>query len=461
MWFEQAVVYQIYPLGLCGAPADNDGQPSHRILRLRDWVEHIKALGADTVLLNPVFDSDRHGYDTRDYFHLDPRLGTDDDLAQVCQAFHRAGLRVMLDGVFNHTGYVSRYFNGDGFYPDVGACQSWDSPYRSWFQFIRWPDQYESWWGIYSLPAVNESDPSYRRFIFGDEDSVVRRWLRLGASGWRLDVADELPDSFIQKLNAAARREKSDALIIGEVWEDASNKIAYSERRRYFQGGELDSVMNYPWQKAILRYVRSEDDGTVLGDAIRTLAENYPPDVLQTVMNILSTHDTPRAINAILDPRDGDRTDLAQRHFTQEQLREGRQRLKLAAFLQFMLPGMPCIYYGDEAGMTGYRDPFNRKFYPWGREDGNLVSFYRSLARVKKSAPALRSGTVLVLEAGGGRLLLLRQSAEGSVAVCCNQSPEPWTLPHSGTILLGGGIMEYTGETVTLGQGGFCAMERK
>ena len=105
--------------------------------------------------------------------------------------------------------------------------------------------------------------------------------------------------------------------------------------------------------------------------------------------------------------------------------------------------------------------PFNRKFYPWGREDGNLVSFYRSLARVKKSAPALRSGTVLVLEAGGGRLLLLRQSVEGSVAVCCNQSPEPWTLPHSGTILLGGGIMEYTGETVTLGQGGFCAMERK
>ena len=179
-------------------------------------------------------------------------------------------------------------------------------------------------------------------------------------------------------------------------------------------------------------------------------------------MNILSTHDTPRAINAILDPRDGDRDGPCSAAFhARSSCARAGSACKLAAFLQFMLPGMPCIYYGDEAGMTGYRDPFNRKFYPWGREDGNLVSFYRSLARVKKSAPALRSGTVLVLEAGGGRLLLLRQSAEGSVAVCCNQSPEPWTLPHSGTILLGGGIMEYTGETVTLGQGGFCAMERK
>lgn len=219
--------------------------------------------------------------------------------------------------------------------------------------------------------------------------------------------------------------------------------------------------MNYPWQKAILRFVRGEDDGTGLGASIRTIAENYPPDVLQTVMNILSTHDTPRAINAILDPRDGDRAELARRHFTAEQLAEGKKRLKMAAFLQFMLPGMPCIYYGDEAGMTGYRDPFNRAYYPWGREDGNLVSFYQSLARVKKSTPALRRGTVLVLEAGGGRLMLLRQYEGKNVAVCCNRSENPWTLPHSGTILLGGGIAEYTGETLTLGQNGFCAMERK
>ena len=417
-------------------------------------LSYLQELGVELLYLNPVFFAfSTHRYDTCDYGRIDPMLGTEEDFRTLCEDAHARGMKVILDGVFSHVGSRSRYFQD--------AVSNPDSKYRSWFDFKHYPDTYTSWWGITDLPCIRKDNEDFLRYIIDDEDSIAVHWLRAGADGWRLDVVDELPDAFLARLRARIRAYKPDALLIGEVWEDASNKIAYDQRRRYFTDRQLDSVMNYPWQKAILRYVRSEDDGTALGDAIRTLAENYPPDVLQTVMNILSTHDTPRAINAILDPRDGDRTDLAQRHFTQEQLREGRQRLKLAAFLQFMLPGMPCIYYGDEAGMTGYRDPFNRKFYPWGREDGNLVSFYRSLARVKKSSPALRSGTVLVLEAGGGRLLLLRQSAEGSVAVCCNQSPEPWTLPHSGTILLGGGIMEYTGETVTLGQGGFCAMERK
>ena len=421
---------------------------------IQQKLPYLHEMGVDFIYLNPIFEAhSNHRYNTADYLNVDPLLGTNEDFEALCTAAQKYGIGIVLDGVFSHVGSRSAYFQQ--------AIHDPSSPYRGWFRFQHYPDVYDSWWGITTLPCVDKMNPDFIRYMIDDEDSVAVHWLKLGADGWRLDVVDELPDAFLARLRARIRAYKPDALLIGEVWEDASNKIAYDQRRRYFTDRQLDSVMNYPWQKAILRYVRSEDDGTVLGDAIRTLAENYPPDVLQTVMNILSTHDTPRAINAILDPRDGDRTDLAQRHFTQEQLREGRQRLKLAAFLQFMLPGMPCIYYGDEAGMTGYRDPFNRKFYPWGREDGNLVSFYRSLARVKKSAPALRSGTVLVLEAGGGRLLLLRQSAEGSVAVCCNQSPEPWTLPHSGTILLGGGIMEYTGETVTLGQGGFCAMERK
>ena len=338
-------------------------------------------------------------------------LGTEEDFRALCAEAHAHGMKVILDGVFSHVGSRSAYFQQ--------AIHDPSSPYRGWFRFQHYPDVYDSWWGITTLPCVDKMNPDFIRYMIDDEDSVAVHWLKLGADGWRLDVVDELPDAFLARLRARIRAYKPDALLIGEVWEDASNKIAYDQRRRYFTDRQLDSVMNYPWQKAILRYVRSEDDGTVLGDAIRTLAENYPPDVLQTVMNILSTHDTPRAINAILDPRDGDRTDLAQRHFTQEQLREGRQRLKLAAFLQFMLPGMPCIYYGDEAGMTGYRDPFNRKFYPWGREDGNLVSFYRSLARVKKSAPALRSGTVLVLEAGGGS----RRRAASQSAATSRRNP--------------------------------------
>ena len=421
---------------------------------IREKLPYLHELGVELLYLNPIFYAwSTHRYDTCDYKRIDPMLGTEEDFRALCNAAHALGMKVILDGVFSHVGSRSAYFQQ--------AIHDPASPYRGWFRFKQYPNVYDSWWGITTLPCVDKMNPDYMDYIIDSDDSVVVRWLMLGADGWRLDVVDELPDAFLARLRARIRQVKPDALLIGEVWEDASNKIAYDCRRRYFTDRLMDSVMNYPWQKAILRNVRGEDDGTGLGASIRTIAENYPPDVLQTVMNILSTHDTPRAINAILDPRDGDRAELARRHFTAEQLAEGKKRLKMAAFLQFMLPGMPCIYYGDEAGMTGYRDPFNRAYYPWGREDGNLVSFYQSLARVKKSTPALRRGTVLVLEAGGGRLMLLRQYEGKNVAVCCNRSENPWPLPHSGTILLGGGIAEYTGETLTLGQNGFCAMERK
>ena len=482
------VMYQIFPDRFCSSGKMHDNVPSDRVMRewgelpyykpdqnghvwnndyfggdldgIRSKLDYLKDLGVTCIYLNPIFEShENHRYNTANYRNVDPLLGTNEDFRELCKAAKVRGISVILDGVFSHTGADSIYFNKFGRYNTPGAYQSENSPYYSWYHF--WGNkEYESWWGIDTLPNVDENNPSYTKYICGD-DGVLDYWMSLGAAGYRLDVADELPDEFLDNLRTCVKKYDEEKIVIGEVWEDASNKIAYDCRRRYFTDRQLDSVMNYPWQKAILRYVRGEDDGTGLGASIRTIAENYPPDVLQAVMNILSTHDTPRAINAILDPRDGDRAELARRHFTAEQLAEGKKRLKMAAFLQFMLPGMPCIYYGDEAGMTGYRDPFNRAYYPWGREDGNLVSFYQSLARVKKSTPALRRGTVLVLEAGGGRLMLLRQYEGKNVAVCCNRSENPWTLPHSGTILLGGGIAEYTGETLTLGQNGFCAMERK
>ena len=420
---------------------------------IRQKLPYLQELGVEILYLNPIFYAwSTHRYDTCDYKRIDPMLGTEADFRALCDEAHARGMKVILDGVFSHVGSRSGYFQS--------AIHDPNSPYRGWFRFQHYPDVYDSWWGITTLPCMDKSNPNYIRYVIDDEDSVIVRWLKLGADGWRLDVVDELPDAFLARLRARVRAVKPDALLIGEVWEDASNKTAYGCRRRYFTDRQLDSVMNYPWQKAILRFVRGEDDGAGLGESIRTIAENYPPDVLQSVMNILSTHDTPRAINALLDPRDGDRAELARRTFTPEQLAEGKRRLRLAAFLQFMLPGMPCIYYGDEAGMTGYRDPFNRCFYPWGGEDQELLAFYRALARVKKTQPALRCGTVLVLEAGGGRLMLLRQHAGADVAVCCNLSQQAWLLPHSGTILIGGGIAEYTGETVTLGQGGFCAMSK-
>lgn len=414
---------------------------------------YLQELGVEILYLNPIFMAfSTHRYDTYDYKRIDPMLGTEADFSALCSRAHALGMKVVLDGVFSHVGSRSPYFQS--------AISNPDSPYRDWFQFKHYPDVYESWWGITTLPFVDKSNESYIRYIIDDEDSVLAHWLRLGADGFRLDVVDELPDAFVERLRRRLRELNPEAILIGEVWEDASNKITYNVRRRYFTGRQLDSVMNYPWQKAILRYVRGEDGGEALGERIMTIAENYPPDVLSAVMNILSTHDTPRALTALVDPTDADRAELAKRHMDELTRERALQLLRMAAFLQFTLPGAPCIYYGDEAGMDGYRDPFNRRCFPWGQENEPLQAFYASLARLKKESPALRRGDVTVVEAGNGRLLFLRKVAGQTLAVCCNRSQQPWRLPNGGRLRLGGGLLECTEDFVVLGGCGYCVIER-
>ena len=421
---------------------------------IREKLSYLQELGVELLYLNPIFFAfSTHRYDTCDYGRIDPMLGTEDDFRALCEDAHARGMKVILDGVFSHVGSRSRYFQE--------AISDPNSKYRDWFDFKHYPDTYTSWWGITDLPCVRKDNEDFLRYIIDGEDAIAVHWLRAGADGWRLDVVDELPDSFVMRLRNRIRAEKPDALLIGEVWEDASNKIAYGVRRRYFVDRELDSVMNYPWQKEILRFVRGEADGSDLGERIMTLAENYPAYVLACVMNILSTHDTPRAINALLDPRDGDRAELAKRQFSQEDLARGKELLRMAAFLQFTLPGIACIYYGDEAGMTGYRDPFNRRFYPWGEEDESLAAFYRMLSKLKRTLPALKTGDVTVLEAGNGRLMFLRRTKEQTLCVCCNKSRKPWELNVPGEVLMGGGIASLLPGKVRLGEGGYCLVTRE
>lgn len=414
-------------------------------------LDYLHDLGVEVLYLNPIFMAwSTHRYDTYDYARIDPMLGTEDDFRHFCNEAHERGMKVILDGVFSHVGDRSPYFQS--------AISDPNSPYRSWFQFQHYPDRYTSWWGITTLPCVNKMDPGFLDYLIDGPYSIAVRWLMAGADGWRLDVVDELPDEFVLRLRRRIRQVKPGAILIGEVWEDASNKIAYDRRRRYFVDNELDGVMNYPLQKAIFRYVRRENDGAEFGQQVMTLAENYPPHVLNACMNLLSTHDTPRAINALLDPHDGSRDDLARRHFSPEQITWGKELLRLAAFLQFTMPGAPCIYYGDEAGMTGYRDPFNRAFYPWGEEDVNLQAFYRALARLKRENRALKTGRVEVITASNGRVQFLRQSAGQTAMVFCNASREPWRVQYAGKMLFGGKLQAYTPEAVTLGENGFCVM---
>ena len=464
-WFGEGMTYQIFPdrfcrsripdpTGLVGGRTVHqnwEDEPvyrpdEHGEIRNRDFfggdfqgviskLDDLKDLGVETLYFNPIFEAaENHRYGTADYDRIDPMLGCNEDFSRLCDEAHTRGMRVMLDGVFNHTGFVSRYFNGDGFYPDVGACQSWDSPYRSWFQFIRWPDQYESWWGIYSLPAVNESDPGYRRFIFGDEDSVVRRWLRAGADGWRLDVADELPDDFVAGIHAAARAEKPSAVVIGEVWEDGSTKVAYGVRRKHILGGHCDGLMNYPLRSAILSYFsggKAED----FVSGMETIRENYPPFAFYSAMNSLGTHDTPRILTLLGaggERRDQSRDWRANFRLEGDALRLAKERLRAAALLLFCFPGSPTVYYGDEAGMEGFEDPFNRRTYPWGHEDQELLAWFKQLGALRKTHPALRRGTIRYV-AAEGPLLAFARADDGEEILCvCNAGDGPVTLPLPG-----------------------------
>ncbi|MBR7081102.1 MAG: glycoside hydrolase family 13 protein [Oscillospiraceae bacterium] len=400
-------------------------------------LDYLKALGVSVLYLNPIFKAySNHRYDTSDYMKIDELLGDEADFSRLCGLAHERGMRIILDGVFSHTGSNSRYFDVYDIYGD-GAYRHADSKYRSWYDFEEYPEKYKSWWGISTLPCVNEMDDSYREYIFGGDDSVVAHWLRAGADGFRLDVADELPDEFISQLRARLKEIKPEALLIGEVWEDASNKISYGLRRRYFTGGELDSVMNYPLRKAIIEYVCGLDEGYGLRRTVMDLAENYPHQVMHTVMNMLSTHDTPRLLSA-LSPSGApeNKRERAGYRMSAQDMEIARSRLYCAVFLQFMLPGMPCVYYGDELGTEGAEDPFCRGYFDWERTDGNpVLGFFRTLAGLRNENDALKTGSVIVESDGAGRVTVERRGSGELLRAFVNVG-EPTTAEISGTVLL-------------------------
>ncbi len=416
---------------------------------------YIRSLGTKIIYLNPIsYAYSNHRYDTADYKRPDPMLGTEEDFQQMCQAAHALGMRVILDGVYSHTGSNSVYFDAKGIFGH-GACSGESSPYYTWYTFRHFPDDYECWWNFKTLPNVNELAPAYMRYVIDDEDSVVAHWLKLGADGFRLDVVDELPDGFVLRMKQRLRQLNPNAFLLGEVWEDASNKVAYGIRRRYFVDGELDSVMNYPWKEAIIAYAKGWDDGSALGESIMTLAENYPPQVLQCVMNPLSTHDTARILTVLAGEFEGDREYLSHVRLTWEQRKLAKRRLKLASFLQFTLPGCPSIYYGDEAGMEGCKDPFNRGCYPWGEEDTEILAYYRTLAELRNGCPALKKGTVWVTDAGEGRLGFLRVLGDSKVFCCVNLSDRPWDI--LGSMLFAQGAENVKDNRCDLPKGAFGA----
>ena len=429
---------------------------------ITEKLPYLASLGVTILYLNPISKAfSSHRYDTGDYKTPDPMLGTHADFIQLCREARKLNIHVILDGVFSHTGSNSLYFDRYGAFGGHGAYTDPNSPYRSWYQFYHYPDSYNCWWNFDTLPCVNKMDPSYLEYMIDGQDSVVAHWLRLGADGFRLDVVDELPDEFVLRLKKRMREIKPDALIKGEVWEDASNKIAYDTRRRYFVDGELDSVMNYPYRKAVIDFLRQRDDGKGFREAVMTIAENYPPQVLACCMNHLGTHDTPRILTALMDDFEGSRAEKAARHLSPGQLLVAKERLRMASFLQFVLPGAPSVYYGDEAGMEGYADPFNRRTYPWGREDPDLLAHYRRLGQLRRDNPALRSPAIEFFAAADGRLGFLRsanRSLAQRVEVYVNRTGDPWQITP-GRLLLGHNLETVAPDSLILLPNGFCALE--
>lgn len=396
-------------------------------------LDYLQSLHVTVIYLNPIFRAfSNHRYDTGDYMQLDPMLGSEEDFSALVSECGKRGIRLILDGVFNHTGDDSRYFNKYGTYDEIGAYQSKDSKYYSWYNFRHFPDKYDSWWGIDVLPAVNENCPSYIDFITG-ENGVLRRWMKYPLGGFRLDVADELPDEFIAKIRSAVKSANGDAVVIGEVWEDASNKIAYSTRRKYFQGEELDSVMNYPLKDAIINFVVSGNT-SLLRRTVGMLLDHYPKCVLDSLMNILGTHDTVRVLTALGGVCAYNKEEMAVLKLSAEQRAVATERLKIAAILLYTFFGVPCIYYGDEIGMEGYSDPFCRKPFAWDLIDEDILSHYRWLGELRSRYTVFRDGDYRELYHDDNCIVFERRKGKEAVITVANLGNNKYTLRFNGVL---------------------------
>ena len=431
-WFKTGVAYRIFVDRFCNGNEDGSFLGNRTDIIKREWhdqpfykaeqfggvykandffggnlkgvikkLPYLKELGISVIYLNPIFKAySNHKYDTGDYEQIDPMFGDEKTFKELCKKAKDMGIRIILDGVFNHTGSNSRYFNKDGEYDSVGAYQSQESPYYTWFRFMDWPEVYESWWGMTTLPQIEEQSEACRKYLLSDNDAIVKRWIKNGASGWRLDVVDELPGFFVKELRRGVKSADKDAVIIGEVWEDASNKSAYGERREYFLGNELDSVMNYPMRLALIDGVSGKIDAEEFDARLMSIKENYPAPAYYSLLNMVTSHDVERIMTLMGDaPSRHDVSKEYQAQFMLDgyALELAKERATLVLGLQMTLPGAPCIFYGDEIGMQGYGDPFCRAAFPWDKideidPDGRVRERYKNMIRLRNLSKAFSVG---------------------------------------------------------------------
>ncbi|MBQ7115743.1 MAG: glycoside hydrolase family 13 protein [Clostridia bacterium] len=389
---------------------------------IEEKLPYIASLGVNVIYLNPIFEAhSNHRYNTADYSKIDSLLGDEKDFKSLCKKADEYEIKIILDGVFSHTGSDSIYFNKEKRYNSSGAFNSDESPYKDWFTFEE-NGKYKSWWGIDTLPETNEENDNFIEYISG-RNGIAEKWLNCGAFGYRLDVADELPDKFLDHFCKSVKKLNEDYVVIGEVWEDATNKISHGGRRKYLLGKQLDSVMNYPFANAILTFMRYGVAESFM-ESVVTICENYPKPALDCLMNHIGTHDTARILTSLIydSIEHKPRNIQAQCRLNDEEYRKAKELLKCATVLQYTLPGFPSIYYGDEAGVQGGGDPFNRSFFPWGAEDNDITEWYRKLGKVRNALKCLENGTFKPYSAMLSCVAYTRESEGEKIMVIANRN---------------------------------------
>lgn len=433
-WNAPISQYGEYP----GAFVKNDLFYGGDLLGIEQKLPYLKELGVTVLYLSPVFCAQsNHKYDTCDYSHIDPAFGGDKAFASLRKKAGEYGMKLILDGVFNHTGDDSVYFDKYNKYGN-GAYLNESSPYRDWYSFEN-DGKYKSWWGIEILPKLNHENKACLNFFTSPEGIGAKYAGMTGMGGWRLDVADELSDTFLDSFRKSVKAADPEAVIIGEVWENAADKIAYGKRRRYLRGRQLDSVMNYPFRNALLEFLL-KGDGDALSHELCELYCSYPPCVAHSLMNIVGTHDTERILTALGDKRYGELSnrELSQHTMSEHELAEGVRLLKIASAIQYTVYGVPSVFYGDEAGTEGGRDPFCRKPFPWDNINGELFEHYKRLGKIRKNG-AYRDGDFTVLSSGHGYIAFERKGSDGKRFITlANCSHETMTFPYRGKDLLSG-----------------------
>ena len=369
-------------------------------------LNYLKSLGISIIYLSPIFEAQsNHKYDTGNYKAIDPMFGDEEIFKELIEEAKEKGMSIILDGVFSHTGDDSIYFNKYGNYDSLGAYQSKESKYSSWYNFKNYPNEYDCWWGVKSMPNVNENEESYMDYIIRDKDSVINKWMNYGVKGWRLDVVDELPNKFLDELRKETLKANNESILIGEVWEDASNKISYNERRKYLLGNQLNGVTGYVFKNIILDFLTHKINSSDVYNKFMTIKENYPKYAFKSNLNLLGTHDTPRILT---------------------ELNEDKELLNLAVAIQMTFEGVPYVYYGDEAGMTGGKDPDNRKTYPWKNEDKELIAFYKKMIKDRNNNEVLSRGDTTFLNLENEDVFAyirhMENSQENEVLVIVNRS---------------------------------------